>query len=135
MPRDGRPPKPTSLKVLHGVRESRINRREPVPGGEVDPPEWLTSEALADWQRLAPDRLAKGVLTSWDVDAFGLFCEALVLARAEVDAHRAGGSQTRLVRAVGLVSSLGSRFGWTPSDRARLVMQGASEEVAARLLS
>jgi hypothetical protein len=29
------------------------------------------------WDRLAPGRIAVGVLTTWDVDAFIIVCEAL----------------------------------------------------------
>ena len=36
--------KPTSLRVLDGDREDRINRNEPLPGqGDVVAPEWIVS--------------------------------------------------------------------------------------------
>jgi phage terminase small subunit len=73
----GRPSRPTALKVLHGARESRINRLEPVPSEcEVRPATELSPTAAAAWNRLGPDLAAKGVLTAWDVDQFATFCPA-----------------------------------------------------------
>lgn len=138
----GRPPKPTHLKVLHGDRADRINRAEPVPGEQpIEPPEWLTAEGRAAWDRLAPDRIAKGVLTAWDIDAFAMFCEAL--PRAHEAARRAGqptvpGAQSPMSRfkdAVAVCATLGGRFGWTPSDRAKLVVGGENRDSKERLLS
>lgn len=138
--------KPTALKVLHGDREDRINRAEPVPEDvPVAAPTTLTTEAHAVWARLAPDRIAKGVLTAWDVDAFALFCEAAALAphaaryaADHIDDAIVPGAQSpvsRLREAVAICASLGSRFGWTPADRARLVIGGEQRDQKERLLS
>lgn len=138
----GRPPNPTNLKVLHGVRKDRINRDEPLPtDDEIEPPATLSPAAVAVWQRLAPDRIAKGVLTPWDVDAFALFCEAVTIAH--VAAAGAGvlavpGAQSPMglfKDAVAVCATLGGRFGWTPSDRAKLVVGGEKRDAKERLLS
>ena len=70
--------RPTHLKVLDGTRESRINRGEPLPTDEsaVVPPVQLSDEAQRVWDRLAPDMIDKGVLTSWDVDLFAVYCDS-----------------------------------------------------------
>lgn len=129
----GRPPKPKHLKVLHGDAKKnpqRVNRAEPVPGeGAIEVPEWLTPEALEVWGELAPDRIRVGVLTSWDVEAFAHFCESVVIARRKaLGAYRdpepgsaSGVSEYRAM--VSILATLGGRFGWTPSDRQKIVME------------
>ena len=141
----GRPPKPTNLAVLHGdgkKNPGRVNRQEPKPSNEpVAPPYQLTAAVREVWDRLAPDRIAKGLLTSWDVDAFAAFCEALViLHRAPRGANAkpvAGGPSpmTKFKDAVALCATLGGRFGWTPSDRAKLAMPEQSNQPGEDLLS
>lgn len=138
-----RPAKPTSLKVLHGDREDRINRQEPVPSrGEIKPSRDLSPAAQRVWDRLAPDRIRAGVLTPWDVDAFGLFCEALVIAEQKLEGARkdpvpgTASPMAEFKTAMSIVSSLGGRFGWTPSERAQLkVDDGSKSNSKERLLS
>lgn len=132
----GRPPKPTHLKVLHGDRDDRVNDAEPVPSeGEIVPPVDLTKEGREVWDRLAPDRIAKGVLTAWDVDAFAEFCESLVILRRKRRAASRGKAEQGKASpmnewklAVQVVTSLGGRFGWTPSDRAKLEVDRGQEQ-------
>lgn len=139
----GRPRKPSNLAYLHGDQKSRINQNEPIPAeGEIVPPFKLTRPAARIWKRLAPDRIAKGVLTPWDVEAFAAFCEALALIELGVSEARGpmlpgcASPMSRLKDAVGLAAQLGSRFGWTPSDRAKLTMKGSEDDGkgASRLL-
>lgn len=132
----GRPAKPTTLKVLHGDRSDRVNTAEPVPSGEVVPPEGLSDGALAVWRRLAPDLERKGVLTAWDVDEFAVVCDAVARHRraaeildeeSEVGQNRFG---ERVVRpwfrvwaeTAGVLAKFGGRFGLSPSDRASLAV-------------
>ncbi len=140
----GRPRKPDHLKVLHGDRPDRINRSAPAPrDGEIEPPYPLSDEALENWNRLAPDRIRAGVLTVWDVDAFAQFCEALVTARHKIAGARvtpkpgAASGMSEYKAAITVVSTLGARFGWTPSDRAKLTTGGGEPDAksASRLLS
>lgn len=139
----GRPPKPTHLKVLHGddkKNPKRLNRSEPVPSAStVEPPWQLSRSAQEVWDRLAPDRIDKGVLTAWDADAFAFFCEGVVIARLKLaDAGRepmpgAPSPMSELKAAVSILSTLGGRFGWTPSDRTKLTIgeerRGPSEDL------
>ena len=138
----GRPAKQKHLKILHGDKQSRINEREPTPGdAEVVPPYELRPQVQAVWDRLAPDRIRLKILTAWDVDAFAAFCEALVLAQQ--GALEAGGAvipgapspMSRFKDAVSMCSTLGGRFGWTPSDRQKLIVGEAPREPGADLLS
>lgn len=75
MGRRGPKPAPTALRILRGDRPDRINRNEPKPpAGIAKPPEWLTGEALAKWNDLAPQLLTTGVLTIIDVEALARYC-------------------------------------------------------------
>ena len=153
--------KPTSLRVLEGDREDRINRDEPVPAlGDVVAPEWIVSldeqssgeheTALGVWNRLAPDLERKGVLTPWDVDQLAVFCDAVVRHREatrQVQHHGIliEGQKGNEVRNpaiqvardyADLMVKVGSRFGLTPGDRADLTIEReASHGGADRLLS
>jgi P27 family predicted phage terminase small subunit len=155
----GIPPAPTALKVLHGVKPSRINQAEPKPdAGEVVPPRVLDPRAQAIWDRLAPDMIRKGVLTPWDVDSFATFCSMVVVnqeAVADVEEH--GTNCTTVVREMSdgtviydlrknpawqvaresatLIVTLGGRFGLNPSDRSQLSMGEASRDADDDLLT
>jgi P27 family predicted phage terminase small subunit len=142
--RGGRPRKPSALKALHGDRADRRNDGEPVPGeGPIEPPYWLSDDALLVWDVLAEDLRRTGVLTSWDVEAYAAFCAIVVRRRRaeaaleregeviEVEVFRKDGevSGTRAMRnpwwlvyrdADVLMSRYANRFGLTPSDRAAL---------------
>src|SRR5690606_32925069 len=152
--------KPTALRVLHGDRKDRINTDEPTPSaGDIVPPEWLGDEALDVWEEYAPDLEAKRVPTSWDVEAFAAWCDAVARRRdaarhvqdegavVEHPVFNKNGDQTgaRLGRNAWLlaldtadaqVRAYGARFGLTPSDRASLKIPNEGEGLGAeRLLS
>lgn len=153
MAKRGRQPRPTHLRALEGVREDRLNRDEPVPGdGVIVPPVELPAEAMEVWNRLAPDLIAKKVLTAWDVDAFAEFCRSVVLYnRAAVEVEnapltfksngRVAASIHPAVRVMQtahqMMRSTGQRFGLTPGDRAALKVDGGSKPTTGgeRLLS
>ncbi|WNV89027.1 phage terminase small subunit P27 family [Umezawaea sp. Da 62-37] len=145
--------------MLHGERTSRLNLNEPVPSMmEVVPPDWLDDRSLEVWHRLAPDLMAKGVLTSWDVDAFAQLCAVVVITKDALrNIAENGASCTTVARelsdgtliyalrknpawqiareAMGLMVSLGGRFGLNPSDRASLTMPGSDGEDSDLLTS
>jgi P27 family predicted phage terminase small subunit len=145
--------RPTALAMFNGeTRPSRLNFNDPKPDMmPVSAPEWLDDEALEVWNRLAPDLKRKGVLTAWDVDAFAQLCSVVVVARkAQEDLAKNGATCTTVVRelsdgtllyalrknpawqvareSVGLLVTLGGRFGLNPSDRASLTMPGSGDE-------
>jgi P27 family predicted phage terminase small subunit len=160
MGKRGPAPKPTGLRVLHGDRKDRTNTAEPKPSAdEVAPPPWLGAAAMAVWERYAPDLEAKGVLTAWDVEAFGCWCDAVARRRkaavmledegeiVEAPVYNKNGECTGfrrvknpwclvLVEADGQVQRYGARFGLTPSDRSQLKVGGEGAAAGPeRLLS
>lgn len=148
----GRPSKPTARKLTEGDRADRINTGEPVPSAtEVEAPTWLDADALEIWRRYAPDLIRKKVLTAWDAEAFGWFCEAAARRRRavehvikedeviEVDVFNKNGEVTgsRLVKnpwllvlsdADAQVVRWGSRFGLTPADRAHISIASSDDD-------
>lgn len=134
--------KPTHLKVIEGTRESRINRDEPLPSeGKAVKPEGMTPAAGEIWDGLAPDLMDKGCLTPWDVYTFEAFCEAvaqyhecrrlLYASQSDygpfVERGAAGGviksPYHQMMRdCVETMAKIGSRFGFTPGDRANLTI-------------
>jgi phage terminase small subunit len=160
MGKRGIPPAPTALKVLHGVKPSRINQAEPKPdAGEVLPPRVLDPRAQAIWDRLAPDMIRKGVLTPWDVDSLR---DVLLDGRREPgrgrrrrearDQHAPPWSARRSTgrciydlrknpawqvarESATLIVTLGGRFGLNPSDRSQLSMGEASRDADDDLLT
>lgn len=128
--------KPTELRILHGDREDRINRSEPKPdSAAVEPPYDLREPAQIIWDRLAPDLISKRILTAWDVDQFAVFCDAVATYREcreklDEEGYTARGSAGGVIKspywqiardAASIMTSVGSRFGLTPSDRSHIV--------------
>lgn len=142
----GRPVKPTPLKILHGDRKDRVNTQEPKPSAiEVVPPSWLSRPARTVWNQYAPDLIRAGVLTAWDVEEFGGWCDAAARRRravrrleregeviklpvfnknGELTGHRVAKNPWMLVLvdADNQLVRFGARFGMTPSDRASLTI-------------
>jgi P27 family predicted phage terminase small subunit len=131
----GRKPRPNHLRALEGVRESRLNRDEPVPTeAAIVPPVKLMPAAQAVWNRLAPDLIAKKVLTSWDVDMFAVYCRSVALFNRAAAAVESEGASTErkyqgmvpspafrvMVSMQKTMTAIGSRFGLSPADRATL---------------
>lgn len=157
----GPAPKPTELRILHGEKnKNRINTAEPKPTAvEIRCPAHLSPGAKRVWRRLAPDLIAKRVLTAWDVDEFASFCDAADRHReASVELDRSGTvveepivSKTGEVVGHRMVLSkwwqvwkgssevmlrCGARFGLSPSDRSQLSIKGDRDDAkgAERLL-
>lgn len=154
----GPKPRPTHLKVIEGERESRINRDEPLPSeAKVVMPDGMTDGAQEVWREIAPDLIDKGCLTKWDVYAFEALCEAIANFRECRDLHQSWNDGTGRFIARGggggvikspyhqmmrdhveTIAKLGSRFGFTPGDRANLTIEkvddGGPKSGAERLL-
>lgn len=150
----GRPRKPAALRALEGGKALDDGPVPPV--GDPQPPDWLSAEALACWERLAPSLIERGVLTPWDVEEFASYCDAVAL-RAEAAGHLAeegtvveapvfdrNGTQQPAGRptkniwasvwkdANDVAARRASRFGLTPSDRTQLpahAQDGAASSV------
>lgn len=145
MGKRGPAPTPTNLRILRGDRKDRINTDEPQPtsDGVVRCPTWLSTKAKLVWRRLAPDLIAKKVLTAWDVDSFADVCELMVINRTAledvaehgntivtVDRELADGTIVYRTQknpnwqiakeSTALLVSLGGRFALNPSDRSQM---------------
>ena len=135
MGKRGFTPRPTHLRALEGVEESRLNRDEPIPSeNAIVAPVGLEPAAQAIWDRLAPDMIGKRVLTCWDVDEFANGCRIQAALNRALDniegaplTSDGSNGNTIMNPAIRVVTSLEatlrsiwSRFGLTPGDRAQL---------------
>lgn len=151
MPR-GRKPKPTALKKAEGNPGKRaLNATEPqFPSALPDPPAHLVGEALAEWNRVAPDLFAAGVLTIADRAALAAYCQAWddwVKARGEIATDgmvvtTPSGYQQQSPwvaianRTLDKLMKFASEFGLTPASRARIHAEPpktAEEEAEERI--
>lgn len=73
----GRKPKPTAVKLAEGNRgKRRLNADEPRPAGSLpDCPAHLSVEAKAEWDRLAENMNAVGLLTQADRTTMAAYCQ------------------------------------------------------------
>lgn len=160
----GRPTKPYALRLLEGdttKRSKEFNKRyenEIEIEGEfpVDqPPEWLTDEGKAEWERLAGILARSGLLKATDYQMFANYCQAagevaylegqFVKERAYLVEDPKG--RIMVNPAMRILSqrkqelmSIAKEFGFTPSMRARLsvlstVKKEEDENSMASLLS
>ena len=143
-----RPSEPTALKLVKGTRDDRVNRLEPAPIGDVVAPVELGGKALEVWERLAPDMIRLGVLTPWDTDHFAAYCRWVVVEMNALDVVDRDGAMIpgerglvknpamQIARDAGArMTAIGSRFGMTPSDRAKLSVGEVERDDAERLLT
>jgi P27 family predicted phage terminase small subunit len=134
----GRKPKPTALKILEGNPGHRPIVETPKPR-PIAPecPSWLTDEAKAEWQRVAPALERLGLLTEVDGTALAAYCEAYSRWRAAEEIIAREGLTYENVRlgriaqhpAVPIarqmmdqIRAYCSEFGLTPSARGRMTL-------------
>ncbi len=139
----GRKPKPTRLKVIAGNPGKRpLNESEPEYAPSLpEAPAFLCEEAKAEWDRLAGELYAKGVLTEMDRGALAVCCQAwgraaqaetalAELAEKDPSTHGLliktgrGAVENPLVgiarRSMDLYLRGCAEFGMTPSSRSRI---------------
>ncbi len=139
----GRKPKPTHLKVIAGNPGKRpLNEDEPEFAPDLpEPPAFLSEEAKTEWDRVAGELYAKGVLTAMDRGALAVCCQlygrlvqaetALAeLAEKDPSTHGLliktgrGAAENPLVgiarRSMDLYLRGCAEFGMTPSSRSRI---------------
>lgn len=121
---------PTALKKLRGNPGKRaLPKKEPAPTTDgVAPPPWLSAEARAEWDRVAPELQRLGLLTLVDVAALAGYCTAY--ANWQLHEQRATEIGTELAIATGVrnaalrerqqMRQFAAEFGGTPSARARV---------------
>lgn len=126
----GRPRKPVQAKILAGTyRADRDGDPASLVRAAGSPvaPAHLSGEALAFWGRIVPGLVASGVAAACDGPALTAMCEWWARYRRyseALDAAPADGDAYQLLVMVGISTTnfdrLASRFGLTPSDRAKL---------------
>lgn len=96
--RNGRPPIPKSLHVLHGNPGGRKldHVEEPVPRGPLgDPPSWLGDDAREVWTSLQ-DVMPLAIVTAADLPTMSAYCTSVALhRRAVVELRATGGAVIR----------------------------------------
>lgn len=100
MPRTGRPPKPTDLKVIQGTfRTNRHNSAEPStePLSLLPPPpDHLDGYAIQKWNQVGPVLCAMRVLSESSLSALEMLCESYGEYRELKDEiHRGGDGRRR----------------------------------------
>lgn len=157
MPRTGRRPRPTQLKILQGERPSRINDDEiAAPPGVPDPPGDLDPEVTTAYRELVALLEPTGVLTVLDGLALLAFAQAISthrraaalestvgpLVRDEKNQPRVNPA-SRIRRDAGRdVLRWASEFGMTPASRSQIARRyaggsplAAPNPVAAKYLT
>ena len=76
-PMRGRKPKPTAVKIMEGnLGKRKIRGDEPKPPGSLpDCPEHLSTEAKAEWHRIAKSLNVIGLLTQVDRATMAAYCQ------------------------------------------------------------
>lgn len=130
----GRPPKPIGAHKASGTfRPHRHADRVEVKPGSPPPPDWLEGDALDFWNQAVPMLEDMGVVAEIDAAMLGGLCCNWSNWRKEQQAYDAGdGHIYRLSCAWKMFDSVASKFGFTPSDRAKLSVSsnGDDDELA-----
>lgn len=81
----GRPPKPTSLKLVTGNPGKRaVNKQEPDPEylTNLAAPDWLPPASAKVWDEVVPHLRAAKLLTNIDVNMLAMGCNAVAQYRS-----------------------------------------------------
>ena len=81
----GRPPKPTSLKLVTGNPGKRpVNKQEPDPDylTNLAAPDWLPPAAALVWDEVIPHLRAAKLVTNIDVNMLAMGCNAIAQYRS-----------------------------------------------------
>lgn len=111
---------PTAMRILAGNPANRpLPENEPKATGVASVPGWLTADARAVWEDLAPGLARMGVLCEQDGEQFGVLCGLIAEYRrspAEMVTSR-----------IGLMRGLFAEFGMGPAARARISVKPAEQ--------
>ncbi|MCE0938160.1 phage terminase small subunit P27 family [Pseudomonas kurunegalensis] len=146
----GRPAKPASLHLLQGNR-SKKNFDElieeikspAVPVAAPPMPDVLSDDAVAEWERLIPDLMALGLVSTLDQMALATYCQAyadwlryqrLIAQRnaqstddlgGDIQTFKTGAQQMHVLRQLAndaekRANAAGAQFGFSPMARRNL---------------
>ena len=72
----GRKPKPAKLHLLHGNKH-KVKDSTPILDSAIpDMPDFLSEEAIEEWNLMAPELDAIGLLSTIDKAALAAYCQA-----------------------------------------------------------
>ena len=143
---EGRPSKPTILKILNGIeRKDRINQNEPKPELVLIPcPEYIRNDTIAynEWNRIVPELYKLGLLTNIDRATLELYCTQYSIYRRSYETINEEGlvttnisngdkahPSTQIAReAAKIIKAIAVEFGLTPSSRSRISLPKESDE-------
>lgn len=134
----GRRPKPTMVKLMEGNPGRRpLNPAEPKPAPQVpEAPVELSPAGRAEWDRLAGELAALGMMTNLDRAALAAYCEAYALWSEAITAIRQYGTMVKSPsgypmqspyvaianKQAELMMRIASEFGFTPASRSRIAV-------------
>jgi P27 family predicted phage terminase small subunit len=140
----GPKPLPTRLKVVRGtLRKDRANPREPAVTPEIPTcPDELSPAAKKEWERIAPELAALGLLAGIDRSALALYAEAYARWLDAIQALQKYGTVVKSPNGfpiqspyVALANKAGEQvrlllaeFGMTPASRSRVHAMTVEEE-------
>jgi P27 family predicted phage terminase small subunit len=135
-------PTPIALRLLRGnPGKRRIPKQRVTPKPGASRPHWLSPAAVKEWNRVAPELLRLGLLTTLDRAVLAAYCEAVAdlqdatetLAR-KGSTIEAGNGTTIAHPAVAMkqgatkrVKDLAAEFGFSPSARGGMEIPGAPD--------
>ena len=136
----GRRPTPTKLKVISGNPGHRpLPQDEPQPEiKQPDPPEWLSGEALREWNRVVPELFKLKLISEIDRSGIVAYCVAYgQYVRAQGDIKTLGAiivtTNGNIIQnpAVGIANTSVDimrkfliEFGMTPASRSKVSAPG-----------
>lgn len=134
----GRPRKPVAAHLLDGTYREDRHGNSFLPGGEPTKPDWLSPEANELWDLIVPQ--LSGIATAVDAAELAALCDWWALYRiarrtlAEISDRKSRSyydAQILVGAAWKQFSAIASKFGLTPSDRARLQVSPPEEGIVA----
>lgn len=141
----GRKPEPTHLKLVRGVRSSRINKKEPKANGDLrEPPEWMSESQKNGWN-YAIEHAPQSLLKKLDRSILAVWVVAEDLHREASQKVQQFGLLTKapntnlpiqspylpvVNKQATLMLKAASELGFTPSSRSRIVIEDAEGETS-----
>lgn len=112
--------KPVRMHMIQGTgRRSRLEKRAPeleLPSELPDPPEWLSLEARAKWNRITGEPMCAAALSKVDRAWLAIYC----CLWADFVAGERPGETPMKPAMLRVLTTMGSKLGLSPVDRAHI---------------